>query len=84
LDKSCQAVVCGWDRHMNFSKAALASLQIQNGCKFFVTNPDKYTMIGGFRIPGNGAIYSMIEKGSGVSPEIMGKPNTFIIDNIIQ
>ena len=52
---------------------------MQKGAKLIATNPDKYTMIGGFKVPGNGSIVSSIETASQIRAEISGKPNPFII-----
>ena len=60
MDKDCQAVVIGYDSSMTYSKSCLACFQIQKGAKFLGTNPDKFTMIGGYQIPGAGSIISSI------------------------
>ena len=49
--------------HMTYAKSSLACYHIQKGIKFFGTNPDKYTLIRGFLIPGCGSIISTIESG---------------------
>ena len=69
---------------MTYAKSCLACYHIQKGVKFFGTNPDKFTMIRGFRIPGCGSILSTIEKGCKVEAEISGKPNPFILNLIIE
>ena len=73
----------GWDCEMSFSKSCLISFHLQNGVKFFGTNPDKFTMIRGYKVPGAGSILASIEESTGIKAEIMGKPNTFIIDQLI-
>lgn len=60
MDMSCQAVVVGWDKKMNFSKATLASLHVQRGLKFFKTNPDRFSIVGGYKIPSCGSIAKII------------------------
>ena len=69
---------------MTYAKSCLACYHIQKGVKFFGTNPDKFTLIRGFRIPGCGSILSTIEKGSKTKAEISGKPNPFILNYIIE
>lgn len=51
---------------MSFSKACLISFHLQNGAKFFGTNPDKFTMIGGYKVPGAGSIIASIEESLGL------------------
>ena len=61
----------------------LASFHVQKGAKLIGTNPDKFTMIAGFRTPGNGSILSCVEQASGVKAVITGKPNSFILQYLI-
>ncbi len=68
---------------MTYAKICLASFHIQKGAKFFGTNPDKFSMVRGLKVPSAGSMLSLIEMASKVKPEIPGKPNTFIIDHII-
>lgn len=69
---------------MTFMKQCLIGFHIQNGIKFFGTNPDKYTMIGSYKVPGAGSIITCIEISTNTKAEIIGKPNTFIIEHIIK
>ncbi len=69
---------------MTFAKQCLIGFHLQHGVKFLGTNPDKYTMIGNYKVPGAGSIIAGIETGFNIKAEIMGKPNTFIIDYIIK
>lgn len=57
------AIVVGWDPEMTFSKQCLIGFHVQNGVKLFGTNPDKYTMIGSYKVPGAGSIIAAIETG---------------------
>lgn len=45
---------------MTFGKQCLVGFHLQNGIKFFGTNPDKYTMIGEYKVPGAGSIITAI------------------------
>ena len=60
LDKNIQALVMGYDRHINYAKICLLSLYIQNGAKFIGTNPDKATMQHGYKMPGCGSMLSCL------------------------
>jgi 4-nitrophenyl phosphatase len=73
----------GYDQTFSYKKLCLLSLYIQNGAKFIGTNPDKYTMSYGFRMPGCGSMLACLEAASGRKPEIVGKPNEFILDFLI-
>lgn len=65
LDLSRQAVVIGYDKGMNYNKLCLISLYLQNGLKLFGTNPDRYTMVENYRMPGAGCFIKMAETASG-------------------
>ena len=84
VDKDVDTVVFGYDRNMNYTKMCLASFHVQNGAKFIGTNPDKYTMVGGYRMPGCGSLLSCVEQTSGVTAEIAGKPNSFILNYLTE
>lgn len=64
---------------MTFAKQCYICFHIQNGIKFFGTNPDKYTSIGGYKVPGCGSILASIEMGCKTKAEIIGKPNTYVL-----
>lgn len=60
MDPNVQGIVVGWDNEMTFSKICLIGFHLQKGVKFFGTNPDKFTMIRGFKVPGAGSIIASI------------------------
>lgn len=84
LDLSVQAIVVGWDLEMTLLKQAFISFHLQNGVKFFGTNPDRYTMIEQYKVPSCGSILKALEYATDFTPTVIGKPNTFIIDYIIK
>jgi ribonucleotide monophosphatase NagD (HAD superfamily) len=47
--------------------------------KFFSTNPDKATMMMGYRMPGCGSMVKSIEVSSNRESEVIGKPNPFVL-----
>lgn len=83
FDPKCEAVVVGYDKFMTYAKICLASFHIQKGAKFFGTNPDKFSYVRGLKVPSCGSMIDLIEAATKTKPEIPGKPNTFIIDHII-
>lgn len=60
IDKNVGAVVMGYDFEINYPKLCLISFHLQHGARFIATNPDKYTMIGGYKLPGNGSFISCV------------------------
>ena len=54
-------VVFGYDFELNYTKLCLASFHIQQGAQLVGTNPDKFTMISGYKMPGNGSLMKTVE-----------------------
>ena len=90
FDDDVKAVVCGIDYKISYSKILLASLYIQRGAKWIVTNQDEFDNNNGFRLPANGHIIAALENGlkksdgSGLlcNKIITGKPNRAVVDII--
>lgn len=61
IDKTIDGIIMGYDNTINYNKIVLISLYVQLGAKFIATNPDKYTMIAGVKIPGCGSMIKTIE-----------------------
>lgn len=74
----------GYDSNLTYRKIVTISLIVQNGAKFIGTNPDKYTMSAGFKIPGCGSMIKTIEEATQIKAEIAGKPNPFILQFLIE
>lgn len=68
------AVVAGLDFEVNYQKLRTAALLIRSGVPFIGTNPDKTFPTNEGQAPGAGSILAAIEAASGVSPQIIGKP----------
>ena len=83
IDKEVDVVVVGYDYEMSFTRLELASFHLQRGAKLLGTNPDKFTMEAGFKVPGNGSMLTCLESASGVKAEVVGKPNIFILNYLI-
>jgi ribonucleotide monophosphatase NagD (HAD superfamily) len=54
----------GYDSTLNYQKIVMITLLVQTGAKFIATNPDKYTMIQNFKIPGCGSMVKVIEEAT--------------------
>jgi ribonucleotide monophosphatase NagD (HAD superfamily) len=50
----------GFDIDFNYQKMCLICLYLQKGLKFIGTNPDKGTIIEGFRVPGAGSMIKSV------------------------
>ena len=68
------AVVTGMDFDVSYDAFAHAGLAIQNGAAFYATNVDvAYPREDGL-YPGAGALTAVVEKTTGISPVVCGKP----------
>jgi 4-nitrophenyl phosphatase len=78
-------VVVGLDRRFNYDKLVRAQQAILAGAKFVATNRDAtFPMEGGALMPGGGAIVSAIETASGVRPVLIGKPETYALQKLLE
>lgn len=50
----------GYDNELTYCKIVLTALYVQLGAKFIGTNPDKYTMLKNWKIPGCGSMISCV------------------------
>lgn len=74
-------VVVGWDLDFTYDKMKRASIAVGRGAKLVATNDDaSFPAAGGAMWPGTGAILASIEKATGVTAEVMGKPNRPMLD----
>lgn len=78
------AVVVGVDRRFTYAKCDRAMQLIRRGAHFLATNRDATYPIEGGRVqPGAGAMVAAVESASGVSPEVLGKPEPQMILQIL-
>lgn len=76
------AVVAGLDRKFTYDKLSEAHRQIQTGAAFIATNSDVTLPTEHGLEPGCGSIIAAIQAASGVTPAIVGKPETLMFDTI--
>lgn len=81
-DLQAVAVVAGLDRSFTYDKLAQAHRQILGGAAFVATNADVTLPTEHGLEPGCGAIIAAIQAASGVTPAIVGKPETLMFDTI--
>lgn len=74
-----EAVLVGLDRSFDYEKMACAANAIRAGALFVTINRDPVLPIAGGFVPGCGSLAAAIECASGVSPEIVGKPEPMLL-----
>lgn len=82
LDPTVDCVLCGIDYNFNYIKSSIASLYIQNGAKFIATNDDHFIIVGDKKMPGGGSCVRNIEVACGQAPIVVGKPNSYVVDQL--
>lgn len=71
---SIDVVLVGLDRYFDYKKLTIAMQAVRAGAQFVAINRDATLPIIGGYIPGCGAMVAAIEAASGVTPEVIGKP----------
>jgi phosphoglycolate/pyridoxal phosphate phosphatase family enzyme len=80
-----QYVVVGWDRGLTYDKLAQAHLAVCAGARFIATNRDAtYPDAGGRTLPGGGSIVAALAASTGVEPPVIGKPDPYCLELILQ
>ncbi len=73
--EAADAIVTGLDFEVSYELLSRAGLAVQNGATFYATNADaSYPRPDGL-YPGAGALAAVIERTTGVSPIVCGKPH---------
>ena len=75
-----QAVVVGLDRSVNYEKLCKAVKDVMEGALFIGVNGDPLWPVEEGFMPGVGVFLSAIEAATGISPLIVGKPNTYMLE----
>lgn len=73
-------VVQGLDRGLNYDKLSFAVRHLLNGAAFVMTNPDKLLPTAGGFIPGAGSLGALLQAATQITPTIIGKPSTIMMD----
>lgn len=76
-------VVVGLDQEVTYEQLMDASIAVQNGATFYLTNPDEQFPSNRGYVPGAGALGKVITAATRVQPIVCGKPNALIIDAAI-
>ncbi len=77
--QEADAVLVGLDRHFDYAVMTRAMKAVRSGALFVTINRDPVLPIAGGFIPGCGALAAAIETASGVTPEVVGKPEPMLL-----
>lgn len=78
------AVLVGLDRTFDYQKMANAANAIRAGALFVTINRDPVLPVSGGFLPGCGSLAAAIESASGISPEIVGKPEPMLLQEALK
>ncbi len=77
--QEADAVLVGLDRDFDYAIMTFAMNAVRSGALFITINRDPVLPIAGGFIPGCGALAAAIEVASGVTPEVVGKPEPMLL-----
>ena len=77
--EEADVVLVGLDRSFDYDKLSCAIHIILDGALFITVNRDPLLPVAGGFLPGCGALAAAIEAGTGVSPEVVGKPEPMLL-----
>lgn len=78
------AVLVGLDRTFDYQKMTNAADCIRNGSLFVTINRDPVLPVAGGFLPGCGSLAAALEAASGVSPEVVGKPEPMLLQEAME
>jgi len=84
-DAQVDFVAVGLDREFHYRKLARAQNAILSGAQFIATNEDAtFPMEAGTLLPGGGCMVAAIRTATSVEPFVIGKPETYAYDKILE
>jgi HAD superfamily hydrolase (TIGR01450 family) len=72
-------VLVGLDRHFDYQKLTGAVIAIRTGAQFIAINRDALLPVANGHVPGCGTMVAAIEAGSGITPQVIGKPEPTLL-----
>jgi HAD superfamily hydrolase (TIGR01457 family) len=82
--QEADAVLVGLDRNFDYAIMTCAMNAVRSGALFITINRDPVLPIAGGFIPGCGALAAAIEVASGVTPEVVGKPEPMLLQEAMR
>ncbi|XP_019371354.1 PREDICTED: pyridoxal phosphate phosphatase, partial [Gavialis gangeticus] len=85
-ETAVRAVLVGYDDQFTFAKLAQACAYLRDPrCLLVATDPDPWhPLSNGQRTPGTGSLTAAVETASGRKALVVGKPNTYMFDCIVE
>lgn len=83
VEEDAEFVVAGMDFAICYERLAQATLQIRAGARFIGTNPDLTFPSERGIVPGAGSLLAFLEAATGVSPKVIGKPETAMVEQAL-
>lgn len=77
-------VLVGLDRTFNYKKLTEAVMAVRAGARFIAINRDSLLPVENGFIAGCGTIAAAIEAGSGITPEVVGKPQPMLLQEAMR
>jgi len=77
-------VVVGMDRHCTYARLEAAHRAILGGARFVASNRDNTYPVEDGTIPGAGIVVAGLEASTGVRARLIGKPNTYPVEKLLQ
>lgn len=77
-------VLVGLDRHFDYQKLTGAVIAIRTGAQFVAINRDALLPVANGYLPGCGTMVAAIEAGSGVTPQVIGKPEPALLQEAMR
>jgi len=81
--KNARAVVVGLDRNLTYEKLKIGGQRILAGAEFIATNADATFPLSDGIAPGAGTIVAALQKMTGVTPKLMGKPERIMFETAL-
>jgi 4-nitrophenyl phosphatase len=83
VEDNAEYVVVGMDFTICYERLAQATLQIRAGASFIGTNPDLTFPSEQGIVPGAGSLLAFLEAATGVTPTVVGKPGTAMMEQAL-
>lgn len=83
VEEDAEYVVAGMDFAVCYERLAQATLQIRAGARFIGTNPDKTFPSERGIVPGAGSLLAFLEAATGLTPTVIGKPGTAMMEQAL-